>query len=1312
MSGRRLSFVSIVLSAAVVALLLHAHLVAQAVPPRPNVAITNVPGLSHNVLAADFNADGVTDLLGGDVDGGMLLALGIGDGTFAAASLLLVDDRAGSSPLRPLALLDQRASIDILAVTQVTSTDPYPDIYVFSINRSGTFRGPILIAQDAADGEIVDAVTGDFDADGDADFATLESSALRVYTGAGEFGLYAPPLVLPTYSEAHSVIAGDFDANGKLDFAVTTRSPSSISLFMQRDNREFGFTPKPPIVLEHGALGIAVVNRDAGRDNAVDLIVSAADRAGIHEPWLNGFVYVLKGNGDGTFQPPIEFPTTIGPVAVVTGDFNRDGRADVATTHRSYAVQCDTSKHVWDGVSVLPNLGHGKFGAAVTFELSNSEELSETAFTGDQHHMLATSDLNADGSADLIASPGAILLSVPPVANRAPIANAGPPTTIPAGEQQFSLNGSATDPDMDWLTFTWTDEAGRVVGTVPRPCIGIPSAEIQTYTLKVSDGHGGEAIHTVMYSFDSHGPSTLLPVAIGVGSVAAAGSISFDSSAYAMTSPMETKLPGGLALTPPMGWNTWNTFGCDINEQLIRDMADRVVSSGMDEAGYEYINIDDCWMAYDRDSEGNLQPDPARFPSGIAAIADYVHLRGLKLGIYSSAGTLTCQGRPASIGHEAQDAARFAEWGVDFLKYDNCGDHLGLTAIERYTRMRDALLATGRPIVFSLCNWGQEEVHEWGSDVGHLWRTTDDILANWDRVMWILDQQVGLETYSGPGGWNDPDMLETGNPGLTSDESRAHFSLWALLNAPLITSNDLRSMSAETEAVLTDSDVIAVNQDWAGIQGHRIRDDGEQEIWYKPMSDNTAAVVLLNRSSSSASMAITASEIGLPPALQYDVKDLWTDEVRSVQDRYETTVPGHAAVMVRVSITNNDGAINMSGLVSTSESNGWGPVERNRSNGEYAAGDGAQLTLNGTPYANGLGVHAYSDVRYALTGQCSTFEAVVGIDDEVGALGSVVFRVFVDGIERYTSGVMTGSTASATVLVNLVGASELALVVTDGGDGPFFDHADWVAAHVHCDATSPLYLSDRSSISTINGWGPVEPDRSNGELGANDGGTLTLEGVSYAKGLGVHAYSDVRYALTGQCSTFEAVVGIDDEVGALGSVVFRVFVDGIERYTSGVMTGSTASATVLVNLVGASELALVVTDGGDGPSFDHADWANAHVHCNTAASSYLSDHSWISTINGWGPVERDRSNGELGANDGRTLTLEGLSYAKGLGVHAYSDVRYALNGACSALATIVGVDDEVGDNGSVTFQVWTDGTLRYDSGVRGVEPRPEVYWST
>lgn len=354
-----------------------------------------------------------------------------------------------------------------------------------------------------------------------------------------------------------------------------------------------------------------------------------------------------------------------------------------------------------------------------------------------------------------------------------------------------------------------------------------------------------------------------------------------------------------LALTPPMGWNSWNRFGCDINEQLIREMADAMVSSGMKDVGYVYVNIDDCWMAPARDAEGNLQADPERFPGGIKALADYVHSRGLKLGIYSSAGTKTCQGYPASLDHEVEDAKKFAEWGVDYLKYDNCYNQ-GRDAVERYRKMSQALDAAGRPLVFSICEWGRNRPWLWAPEIGNLWRTTGDIRNSWESVMYILDQQVGLSKYACPGAWNDPDMLQVGNGGMTTTEDRAHFSLWCILAAPLLAGNDLRHMTEVTREILTNEEVIAVDQDPAGIQGYKIRDEGDHEVWVKPLENGDYAVALLNRGEDSAFIAVRAEEIGMSQAPRYVVRSLWAHKEEITGGRIEARVPSHGVAIYRV----------------------------------------------------------------------------------------------------------------------------------------------------------------------------------------------------------------------------------------------------------------------------------------------------------------------------------------------------------------------------------------------------------------------------
>lgn len=377
------------------------------------------------------------------------------------------------------------------------------------------------------------------------------------------------------------------------------------------------------------------------------------------------------------------------------------------------------------------------------------------------------------------------------------------------------------------------------------------------------------------------------------------------SSAQA-DAPAPPRAGNGLALTPPMGWNSWNRFGCNINEALIRQTADQLVASGMKDAGYTYVVIDDCWHGA-RDEAGDIQPDPQRFPSGIKALADYIHGKGLKFGIYSDAGERTCGGRPGSLGHEYQDARQYARWGVDYLKYDWCNTTT-LDARAAYTLMSDALRATGRPIVFSLCEWGTAKPWLWASKVGNLWRTTGDIWDGWQGkkdyalgVMDILDLQDGLESFAGPGHWNDPDMLEVGNGGMSADEYRAHFSLWAMLAAPLIAGNDIAGMTPQTRSILTNREVIAVDQDRLGMAARRVADDGDGEVWARPLADGSRAVVLLNRSSAARTVRVNWTDLGYPAHLKAAVRDLWQGTaLRPVAGAFEAQVKPHAVVMVRI----------------------------------------------------------------------------------------------------------------------------------------------------------------------------------------------------------------------------------------------------------------------------------------------------------------------------------------------------------------------------------------------------------------------------
>lgn len=376
-----------------------------------------------------------------------------------------------------------------------------------------------------------------------------------------------------------------------------------------------------------------------------------------------------------------------------------------------------------------------------------------------------------------------------------------------------------------------------------------------------------------------------------------------------------------LALTPPMGWNSWNKFACNINEKTIKETADALVSKGLRDAGYIYINIDDCWQG-PRDSLGFITADSTKFPSGIKALADYVHSKGLKLGIYSCAGNKTCGGYPGSRGHEYQDAYTYAKWGVDYLKYDWCYTN-NLNAKGAYETMRNALYAQGRPIVFSICEWGDNQPWEWGAQMGNLWRTTGDIYncfdcikdyGNWKSwgVMQILDKQKGLRKYAGPGHWNDPDMLEVGN-GMSPNQERAHFSMWCMLAAPLILGNDIRNMNEATKNTLENKEVIAIDQDSLGIEGLKIKKDGPIEVWFKPLMNNQWAVCFLNRDTIPHIYNVDWQNYNFTDDVSnksthfdtsiYNVRNLWShkNEGNTKKSR-EISIPAQDIVMYRLFI--------------------------------------------------------------------------------------------------------------------------------------------------------------------------------------------------------------------------------------------------------------------------------------------------------------------------------------------------------------------------------------------------------------------------
>lgn len=376
----------------------------------------------------------------------------------------------------------------------------------------------------------------------------------------------------------------------------------------------------------------------------------------------------------------------------------------------------------------------------------------------------------------------------------------------------------------------------------------------------------------------------------------------------------------GLAPTPPMGWNSWNTFATDINEQLVKDIADKFVELGLKDAGYEYIVLDDGWMAKERDADGNLVADPEKFPGGMKALAEYVHSKGLKFGLYNCAGSQTCAGYPGSRGYEYQDARLYASWNIDFLKYDWCNTEK-LNAEGAYMTMRDALAKAGRPVVFSICEWGDNEPWKWGQEIGHLWRVSGDISNCWDceddhgtwsswGVWKIINMRKNIRAATGPDHWNDFDMMEVGN-GMTAAEDRSHFAMWSMLASPLIMGNDLRSATDETIKTLTNKEVIQVNQDSLGIQGFRVSNEGNIEIWAKPLANGSWAMTFVNMNEKPAQLSFDWSEYKITDdenskALDtkektYQVRDLFNHKrLKDTKHKLKATIGVHDVLMIRL----------------------------------------------------------------------------------------------------------------------------------------------------------------------------------------------------------------------------------------------------------------------------------------------------------------------------------------------------------------------------------------------------------------------------
>jgi alpha-galactosidase len=634
----------------------------------------------------------------------------------------------------------------------------------------------------------------------------------------------------------------------------------------------------------------------------------------------------------------------------------------------------------------------------------------------------------------------------------------------------------------------------------------------------------------------------------------------------------------GLARTPPMGFNDWNAFGCNVSEQLIKETADIFVTSGLKDAGYTYVNIDDCWMTHQRDAQGRLVPDPVKFPDGIQGTADYVHSKGLKLGIYEDAGTATCAGYPGSLGHETTDAQTFADWGVDYLKYDNCNnksDGSRADYVRRYTTMGDALRATGHPIVYSVCEWGTSQPWEWAGDVGNLWRTTGDISDNWNSMLTIARKNMPLAPFAHPGAWNDPDMLEIGNGGMTDTEYRSHFSLWAAMNAPLLIGTDLRKASPATMDILRNREIIALNQDPLGKQATVLSAADDRYVLTKELAGGERAVVLFNAGDRAQRIATTATAAGLPARGGYAVRDLWRHTDYQSAGALAATVPAHGSVVLRVSADARKAAAALASSPPLLDSGVTAPDHTEPGQ-----------TADVTTYATDLGTLPAADVSVKLTAPQGW---------TVRATGATTRKVL-----------PTGDTASVPWEVTVpegTGSGNYPLAGTATYRSPAGDQRVTVPLTGTITVVSPppsgtSFLSDLDWLSATNGWGPVERDRSNGESGPGDGNPITIGGTVYAKGLGVHAPGTVTYYLGGGCSSLDTEVGVDDEKNGKGSVQFRIVADGTQVADSGVLRNADGAKPLHADVTGRQFVQLAVSDGGDGTDSDHADWADAQISCS------------------------------------------------------------------------------------------------------------------
>ncbi|MEV0385341.1 NPCBM/NEW2 domain-containing protein [Nonomuraea sp. NPDC050643] len=613
---------------------------------------------------------------------------------------------------------------------------------------------------------------------------------------------------------------------------------------------------------------------------------------------------------------------------------------------------------------------------------------------------------------------------------------------------------------------------------------------------------------------------------------------------------------------PPMGWSS-RTLGCSVSEQSVRQAADALAP--LTPLGYRYVIIDDCWLAPQR-SGAALAPDPARFPGGVAALAAYVHGKGLKLGLSLSAGTKACAGGgPGSYRSEAADAAQVKAWGVDYVKYDWCsvptadfpGQNVQQIAQALYPPMRQAL---GTDVTFAMNNEdGSTVPWLWGKDAGATtWRTNvynRPIADSYATMVDIWEFNQLRAEYAGPGSWADPDLVQAGRGGMTETEYRTQFTLWAMGAAPLILQADPAKAPA---SVVANPKVIAVDQDRLGAHGRFVTTDGWYHVLSKPLDNGDRAIALFNESDRAATIS---TRLG---GYRHRVEELWSGAVSATTGELSAQVPAHAALLYRVGKGGEEAP----------------PLVTFEADPPAFLGDDRPTVLE-------PGVPGEIVTRVTNTGGTARLRSV-----EVTAQAPQGWRIEARTPAR-TGGLAAGDTFTVTWAVTppaTPGTHELTF--RQGGQS-----ATAVVTVAKAPGPGRMYLSDLAWTSAKNHFGPVEKDASNGERAAGDGRPLTIEGVRYAKGLGAHAPAEIEYYTAGRCSAVEFQAGIDDEVGQAGSAGFEVWADGGRVAYSGLLTGAMPARKVTAPVEGARFVRLVATNGGDNATSDHADFADATITC-------------------------------------------------------------------------------------------------------------------